>query len=55
MMRLRSIMGRIYQALGRCYYCGHRKVDHLPQKIRECKHRACDCFGFDAGPVWAER
>lgn len=53
-MKMRYVMGRIYWILGRCYYCGHTKSDHLPDKIQECKHRKCDCFGWDDGPYHLE-
>ena len=32
-----------------CDDCFHAESEHLPEKIRECKHSGCDCFGFNDG------
>jgi hypothetical protein len=36
--------------MNRCYYCDHLESEHLPKRIRECKHSHCDCFAWDDGP-----
>lgn len=53
-MTRRTLMGKLYRFLGRCYYCGHREEVHKVDKIRECRHRHCDCFGWDEGPEHLE-